>query len=227
MKINRMMRLASILLVLVLMTSSVVGGTFAKYTTSVDGYDTARVAKWGFEPSEIELDGLFNYVYEMDADPAWATNSVVASDGKTDLIAPGTTGSAKFGFNYDEVSGGAIGAPEVAYTFEVNVDETGIADSIKANKNIQWKLDEGNWVTWNEFVAAVEALDGSTAGAGQYAPNTLPDAFNSDGEMHTISWQWIFFADDAQDKDVDTVMGNADDLAQVTVKITVTATQVD
>ena len=79
MKKNRMMRLASILLVLVLMTSSVVGGTFAKYTTSVEGYDTARVAKWGFEPSEIELDGLFNYVYEMDADPAWELEQVLLS----------------------------------------------------------------------------------------------------------------------------------------------------
>ena len=43
MKKTRMMRLASILLVLVLMTSSVVGGTFAKYTTSVNKNMVGRV----------------------------------------------------------------------------------------------------------------------------------------------------------------------------------------
>ncbi|MFR0985955.1 MAG: hypothetical protein ACLSFZ_04975 [Frisingicoccus sp.] len=45
MKKNRMMRLASSLLVLTLLTTCVISGTFAKYTTQAGGSDTARVAK--------------------------------------------------------------------------------------------------------------------------------------------------------------------------------------
>ena len=49
MKKNVMMRVASIMLVLVLMTSSVISGTFAKYVTDVTTDDSARVARWGVE----------------------------------------------------------------------------------------------------------------------------------------------------------------------------------
>lgn len=44
---NRMMRLASALLILTLLTTCMISGTFAKYTTQATGEDTARVAKWG------------------------------------------------------------------------------------------------------------------------------------------------------------------------------------
>ena len=47
MKKNVMMRVASIMLVLVLMTSSVISGTFAKYVTEGQSKDSARVAKFG------------------------------------------------------------------------------------------------------------------------------------------------------------------------------------
>ena len=47
MKKNRMMRLASVLLVLTLLSTSVISGTFAKYVTSDQASDTARVAKFG------------------------------------------------------------------------------------------------------------------------------------------------------------------------------------
>lgn len=45
MRKNRMMRAASALLVAVLMTTCTISGTFAKYVTSADSTDTARVAK--------------------------------------------------------------------------------------------------------------------------------------------------------------------------------------
>ena len=47
MKKNRMLRLASALLILTLLTTSVIGGTFAKYVSTGSVSDTARVAKWG------------------------------------------------------------------------------------------------------------------------------------------------------------------------------------
>ena len=48
MKKNRMMRLAAFLLVCVLLTTSVISGTYAKYVSTTTDSDSARVAKWGF-----------------------------------------------------------------------------------------------------------------------------------------------------------------------------------
>ena len=47
MKKNKMMRLASAVLVCTLLTTSVISGTFAKYTSTSSASDNARVAKWG------------------------------------------------------------------------------------------------------------------------------------------------------------------------------------
>ena len=62
MKKNRMMRLASILLICVLLTTSVISGTFAKYVTADTGSDNARVAKWGVELI-VTGDNLFSNSY--------------------------------------------------------------------------------------------------------------------------------------------------------------------
>ena len=45
-KKNRTLRAAVLMLALVLITSCFVGGTFAKYVTSGEAGDNARVAKW-------------------------------------------------------------------------------------------------------------------------------------------------------------------------------------
>ena len=49
MKKNKALRAASALLVLTLLTTSIIGGTFAKYTSRGSVNDTARVAKWGVD----------------------------------------------------------------------------------------------------------------------------------------------------------------------------------
>ena len=62
MKKNRMMRLASGLLVAVLMTTSMISGTFAKYVTTASASDNARVAKWGVTLAANGL--LYSEVYD-------------------------------------------------------------------------------------------------------------------------------------------------------------------
>lgn len=47
MKKNRAMRFASVILILTLLSTSVISGTFAQYVTTNSGSDTARVAKFG------------------------------------------------------------------------------------------------------------------------------------------------------------------------------------
>ena len=44
---SMMVRLVAVLAVTMMFTMCFVGGTFAKYTTSKSGTDTATVAKWG------------------------------------------------------------------------------------------------------------------------------------------------------------------------------------
>jgi hypothetical protein len=149
-----------------------------------------------------------------------------------DVIAPGTEGSTTtFSFAYDGANG--EDSPEVAYTFEVKV-EASCDDAILANKNILWQLDGKGYGSWEKMIADITALSGSTTGKQEYAPNTLPEAFTDADEVHTISWKWIFDetafnkeADTVNGDDLDTAMGNDDALANCSIKITITATQVD
>jgi len=102
-----MMRVASALLVAVLMTTSVISGTFAKYITAEDASDSARVAKWGV--NIVVNGGLFSETY-INA-PATGDSVTVKSSGAVDgiskLVAPGTQ-SAPNGLNFS-----VTGTPEV------------------------------------------------------------------------------------------------------------------
>lgn len=209
------MRAASGLLVAVLLTTCVISGTFAKYTTSAEGTDSARVAKWGFQDtSSITLNGLFNNVYD----------ETVKSN--TDVIAPGTKGEAKFKFNYTDTTT----KPEVDYKFTVSTEGSDCAKDIQDNDNIQWKLDTGKWGTWTELKKSIEDLAGTTSKTTTYKAGNLPEQFNGTTE-HTVAWQWVFDKDAVDtkgDKDTDdTKLGNKEALDNVTLKISITAEQVD
>lgn len=223
MKKTKLMRAALLLLVLTLITSCFVGGTFAKYTTSASSNDSARVAKWGFTANEksIVLTDLFKTAYDKNV------------LGQADVIAPGTTNSASFKFEYNTTNNGAT-APEVAYTFKVSTEGSEIAKEIEDNTNIQWKLDDGKWGTWADLLAAIEALDGNKTD-DKYEAGTLPTAFEDGNNTHTVAWQWLFETESTTDNaaaataqdETDTKMGNADPLATVKLVISVTATQID
>ncbi len=239
MKKNRMMRLASVLLVCVLLTTSIISGTYAKYTTTASSSDNARVAYWGFQSSNsLDLTNLFSPQYvntKVDA------NGTVKSADGDDVIAPGTSGSAEFGFAYAEIAGTAtvdttaqaINAPEVKYSFTVAVDAT-CADDIKNNPSIQWKLDNGTWGTWDDMITAIKNLSGSADGSGtaNYEAGNLPAAFTTADNTHTISWQWLFPTEGTTEEiatqdAIDTAMGNKATLDTCSIEITITATQID
>ena len=110
MKKNKMMRVASVLLVAVLLTTSVISGTFAKYTTQDSAGDNARVAKWGVE---LQVAGLMygdHYAAGTVAPSAYATanTATVTADAQgTKVVAPGTK-------NDDGISFSLNGTPEVS-----------------------------------------------------------------------------------------------------------------
>ncbi|MBQ3003454.1 MAG: hypothetical protein IJD82_06965, partial [Clostridia bacterium] len=106
MKKNKMMRIASVLLIAVMMSTCAISGTFAKYVTSGDASDSARVAKWG-----VEVTGVGDYfadAYNTD-DALYAGAQSVITSGATDdsLVAPGTS---KNGVTTIKITG----VPEVA-----------------------------------------------------------------------------------------------------------------
>lgn len=133
MKKNRMMRLASILLVCVLLTTSVISGTFAKYTTQDSASDMARVAKWGIN---VMVSGnLFGTDYKVNDSSAEAdrviakTSNSVSSSDTDNLVAPGTMNDTGFTVKI-------TGTPEVSYNVEATT-------TVANNKEIF--LGAGEW----------------------------------------------------------------------------------
>lgn len=114
MRKNKMMRAASALLVAVLLTTSTISGTFAKYVTTNTATDTARVAKWGVE---LQVAGnLFGEAYEDDiiADENDTLKFEVLAEPKTeDVVAPGTENTDGFTFSVN-------GKPEVSGQIVIN-----------------------------------------------------------------------------------------------------------
>lgn len=125
MKKNKMMRIASILMVATLITTCAISGTFAKYVTKVSGEDTARVAKWGIV-LDVQTTGAFDDRYVKHDETYEGDYSVMAynatDEAKGDkLVAPGTSSK-----DLDMTFVASVkGTPEVAtrYTLEGTVTD--------------------------------------------------------------------------------------------------------
>ncbi len=221
MKKNKIMRLASALLVLTLMTTCAISSTFAKYTTSTTGGDKARVAYWGFDQGAATDIDLFDGTYTN-------VTSSGEVDGFSNVIAPGTEKTTTFAFGYTNYKTDKITAPEVAYTFTVNPTITGDYDELDANDSFKWTLAKGDaaateYNTVAELLNAIKALSGDPSGTKAYNPGELPAEFTDADEVYHIGWKWAFDGNDTKD----TALGNSQTLENVTFAITITATQVD
>lgn len=136
MKKNRMMRLASVLLVLTLLSTSVISGTFAKYVTSDTASDTARVAKFGVVVSAS--GSLFgkDYVQKDDGNTPGSAGLTVKSSNTDKLVAPGTK-SSDAGLTF-----AVTGTPEVKV--EVKVAVTDVKDVFLRAKTGLPNMTTGN-----------------------------------------------------------------------------------
>ena len=112
MKKNKMMRLASVLMVAVMLTTSVISGTYAKYVTTTSTNDSARVAHWGVELA-TNIDGLFANEYSSHTSFAGATVNGLNAQAAADVVAPGTSGSMTFSIT---------GTPEVAVNVAITLN---------------------------------------------------------------------------------------------------------
>lgn len=241
MRKNKMMRTASGLLVATLLTTSVISGTFAKYTTTATGTDSARVAKFGV--TITANGGMFEDEYKTDNtdvfDAGVITKSVITSGTPGDaVVAPGTKG--------DLVNATISGKPEVAVrvAYEPELTFTGW----KAEDNSEYcpivftvgtktygltgMKDATGVVVANAFdsiaglkTAVEEAIK---AYSKDYVPNTDLSTIGTDGYVH-VSWNWAFDNDDVKD----TYLGDcaADDSdandSKVELSVKTTVTQID
>ena len=100
-------RIAAVMLMLTLLSTCVISGTFAKYTTTGDTSATARVAKWGVEIAATANNTTGNaFLKEYNAADPDTTGLTMSVKADTAVVAPGTSG----------VLGtvGVTGKPEVA-----------------------------------------------------------------------------------------------------------------
>lgn len=198
MKKNTMMRVASALLVAVLLTTCAISGTFAKYVSTAETSDTARVAKWGWGTTSISLD-LFSDTYG---------DTVASADGKN-VIAPGTSQSGTLVW-----TPAATFAPEVDY--ELTFTAIGDIPTVLENE-LDWTLKvNGTETTYTTFDAMVAALEGVNyhGDASAVGPTVNIE----------IGWIWVF---NGGDDAADTYLGNMDELLSLTITVSMTATQVD
>ena len=220
MKKNKMMRIASALLVAVILTTCAISGTFAKYVTSGNGSDNARVAKFGVTVSGTA--DTFKETYAKDDNSfTLAANTVVSTE---DVIAPGTSGSmAAFTIT---------GTPEVA----VRVEFAGtleLGDKWVDSTSVYYCPIE---VTVGSEV--FKGMDYASADAFEIAVNDKIATYSKDYEANTdlsgigadapaISWKWAF---DGNDDVKDTYLGYqaaAGNAAEISLAVTATVTQID
>lgn len=234
MKKNIMMRVASTLLIAVLLTTCAIAGTFAKYVTSKSGSDTARVAEFGVR---ITANGqMFKETYQ-GIETGWTSANTV--DGETDkVVAPGTSG--------DMVKMTLTGTPEVAVrvTYEATAfdldnwtlyDDTEYCPIVFTINGVTYGTNDTDAANKSANVAALETAikDAIADYEMEYAPNT---ALTGEGaDALAISWAWDFDVDDEKD----TILGDkaagiaengssmAKTPARISITVKTTVTQID
>lgn len=222
MKKNKMMRAASALMVATLLTTSVISGTFAKYTTTTNGSDSARIAKWGIGvPTSLD--------FNLFATNAFDEGKVLSSDD-TKVLAPGT--SHEQTINLFSITGSA---PEVKYSYTVNLavspeSSTTIAKLDSLN-GFKWTMTAPGQTTKTEY-ATFSALQTAVNGLSQNVinPGDLPTGYTTSNNTMTIGWKWDFDDSGAGTNDTaDTEAGNAAaaGLDTFELTLTITATQID
>lgn len=239
MKKNVMMRVASALLIAVLLTTCAISGTFAKYVSEGTSTDTARVAKWGVK---IETTGgMFGQKYykngvtngDKAAEASVTTDLSVAniSDDNKNVLAPGTKG---------ELAASTItGTPEVSVKIDYSATLT-LND---------WKDSAGNdyfplIITVNGVTYGLTGIKDSAGNLATQQKNSIDDLksavvqaiadcsaeydANTNLETQTvkISWEWAFESGDDNDAK-DTFLGNNSTLASIEFQLKTTVTQLD
>jgi hypothetical protein len=230
MKRKKITRLASILFALVLVTTCVISGTFAKYITNASSGDQkARVAKWGVT---ISTDGeLFGTQYTSLTDSGIIVKSSGAVSDISNVVAPGTgtttdldnsNVSSKFTFTIG-------GEPETAVKISISAegDEIGLNNGTVIDKKYTYN-GESTTISgaYNPVKFTLKKLgdngnvdssfEGVTDGSLEevckkinkvetvYGPG---EDFDNIAGTYQLTWKWDFEGDNTNNE-YDTILGN-------------------
>ena len=238
-KKNRTLRAAVLMFALVLITSCFVGGTFAKYVTSGDAGDNARVAKWGVSITAHDTGDVFAKEYDAIA----GQDNTVIAGGEYKVIAPGTkkdnaalvTLSGKpevsvqvtYNAEHFSLTGNWIGDENNTFYCPLIIKVTGkVGDAVKT--------ETINCVEKTSAAEVETAVKNAVAAcSATYGPNT--DLSTVAGDGLKISWEWPFegTANQGQTDAKDTYLGNQAatatglDIPAIHIPVTATVTQID
>ena len=211
MKKAKILALVATLVVLVAGIMFAISSTYAKYITSANGTDSARVAHWNINTTN-NIKDLFASSY----------TNVVSGSEEQGVIAPGTSGSYSFTIEgkvetsytlsivadgKDEVNGAVSGYNPIKYSF--TKPNTG-ADKA-SNPTVTT-----NGMTFEELKSAINSIDDGS---------TPHKAGSLSGDTYTIGWTWELEGNDEND----TLLGNLVSQGDKTISLSVNiiATQVN
>ncbi len=199
MKKNKILVLGLVAAFVAVLSLTLVSGTWAKYTSTVTGSDTARVAKWSFDGADLTTKIVTVNLFDTIKDSDDNTESDVATSESEDIIAPGTKGTGTFALkNTGEVTAKAT------VTFKVTN-----ADNIP----VKFTKADGTEVT--------------AAADGTYTLDEVTLAMNAtDATNVKLNWEWPFDAVDPNTDAADTTLGT-EETATIKVEVTVVFTQVN
>ncbi len=199
------MTLLTGLVAAVVATAYSVSGTYARYTSTFEGSDSARVAKWAFSINDENVTANNNFTFDLfktinDTKDGQDETDVAKGNGEN-IIAPGTQGEFEIVL---------ANASEVNAKYSINYTVGNIS-----NIPVEFSLDGNNWVS------------------DMTQLNVTDEDINMNGGEATINvyWKWTFErgteeADKETNNTFDTTLG-IDGTATITVTATITATQVD
>ena len=222
MKKGFFLRAAAVLMILTLFSSSIISGTFAKYVTSANVTDSARVAKWG-----VNITGtsdIFAKTYAKDDSTFILDANTVSSDAK--VVAPGTKGKlADF-----TISGTPEVAVRLSYTADLTLTGWTLSDDSTLYCPLVFKVKVGSG---SEQTFKIDGTNTTTTELETAVENAIAEA-KSDYKVGdtlnapaiTVSWEWAYSTDETNDIN-DTVLGNKGTAPSIELKVTLTATQID
>jgi hypothetical protein len=195
-------RVAALLLVACLISSVMLSGTFAKYTSEYAGKDTALVARWNLTSNTVAEATAADISLPI-WDHGYASN-IYATDGTNYLIAPGIEGSFVVDFTYD-----ADVDAELIFNFtksgNYDSDDAGADANEAVPVPIQYSIDGFNTIYYDlddleDAIIGTATTDSTstiTGAGGTYIITDTATAFDEDptGPIsinQTVSWRWPY-----------------------------------
>lgn len=186
------------LLMAVAITGYSVAGTYAKYISSIDYTDQARVAKWDFRSQSTNTVDLFEASYTNDS------GVYVASKDAAKVIAPGTSGEYSYSIvGTAETNFKISGSTKIVNKVILATGENDWNKGTLLYDPVQFDLGDGTYKTLSELGATVSYDDDGNAQLVYEVTSESPIVYAANTELKagdvsgTIKWKWAFDKDEA------------------------------